>query len=272
VDVHRKSARSLTKPPGHDFQDEPLDRRLGCHAVELVAPHGLDTAAYLKILGERRAVRFDSRFFGRRVGSPASYSALMVSELFYDQFAAYEHILIHQTDVFVFEDQLASWSQAAFDYVGPPHWKGWRATPEEGIQGVGNGGFSLRRTEAFRRALHDSAGRRRLAFVRPAGRALAHAQAGRLTEDLFWGYHAPIVVASIPEAIAFGFEMGLPLIDEYRRGVMPFGCHADWNMRLIANYWRGTPESRAPDYEGILYELLERSGNGMAYALRDSHG
>jgi hypothetical protein len=24
VDVHRKSARSLTKPPGHDFQDEPL--------------------------------------------------------------------------------------------------------------------------------------------------------------------------------------------------------------------------------------------------------
>jgi hypothetical protein len=246
-----------------------LARRLGAREVELVAPEGFVADAYFKILGHRKVQHFDARFFRSREGGPDSYSALLVSEPFYDRFERYEHIVIHQPDVFVFTDQLDHWTAFPFDYVGPPHWKGGRATLEDGIKGVGNGGFSLRRVESFRRVLRDRSVARRMAEASPGSRAraLRKARSGKLIEDFYWSYAAPITVATLPEAIAFGFEMGVPLIAEYRQGLIPFGCHAEWNVSLIANYWRGTPENRAPEVERILYGMLERSGNGLADAI-----
>jgi hypothetical protein len=238
--------------------------RLGEHPIELIAPAGLDLSPYQRLLGERRHHYFDPSFFTARADSRASYSALMVSDVFYGRFVQYEHVLVHQTDAFVFEDQLERWATRDFDYIGSPHWADWGARKDLGMIGVGNGGFSLRRVEPALRVLKD--GRRfrnriQLAIPRSHARALRRARNGALVEDYYWGHFSPIRVASIPEAIAFAFEMGLEQMADDYRDLIPFGCHAVWNLDYIADYRRGKPQHREPEYERVLYSILERSGN-----------
>lgn len=241
-----------------------LAAKLGQHPIEVVAPTGLDLRPYRKLLGECRVHYFDARFFQARANSRASYSALMVSDGLYSRFEHYEHILIHQTDAFVFEDQLDQWANRNFDFIGSPHWAKWGARKDLGMIGVGNGGFSLRRVEPFIRILRDSRRlTRRLEVVKPRShaRALRRARKGELVEDYYWGHFAPIEVATIRDAIAFAFEMGLERMADDYRNVVPFGCHAIWNLNYIADYRQGRPRYREPEYERVLYEILERTGN-----------
>lgn len=242
-----------------------LVNKLGRHPIELVAPAELDLAEYIRIVGDRRSHRFDRRFFAARAGGAASYSALVTNELFYGRFEdRYEHILIYQTDAFVFEDQLEHWVNRDFDFIGAPHWAGWGAEKTRGMIGVGNGGFSLRRVEQFMRVLRDRTrlrNRIQLVVRGSHARALRRARNGQLVEDYYWGHFAPIRVAPIREAVAFAFEMGLEFLADDYHDAVPFGCHAVWNLKFIANYWRGAPENRDPEYERVLYRILERSGN-----------
>jgi hypothetical protein len=78
--------------------------------------------------------RFPDRFFASHRG----YSDLMLRREFYERFSAYEYILVYQLDCLVFSDDLASWCEKGFDYIGAVH-NIW------GEDIVGNGGFSLRR-------------------------------------------------------------------------------------------------------------------------------
>jgi hypothetical protein len=242
-----------------------LNQRLGKHPIELIAPNGLELAPYRRLLGNRRHHYFSPSFFKARANSRASYSALLARDVFYGSFSHFEHILIHQTDAFVFEDQFDDWTRRDFDYIGSPHWAEWGARKDLGMIGVGNGGFSLRRVEAFRRVLLDARRvRNRLQVARRGShaRALRRARRGELVEDYYWGHFAPIKVAPINEAVTFAFEMGLERMAEAYREVVPFGCHAVWNLEYIADYRRGTPQGREPEYERVLYRILERSGNG----------
>ena len=253
------------EPTAHELLSlTQLADKLGEHPIELVAPAGLDVGPYRRLVGERRSHSFNPRFFEARANSRASYSALMVSDGFYQHFKQYEHILIHQTDAFVFDDQLDQWSGRDFDYIGSPHWAEWGARKDLGMTGVGNGGFSLRRVEAFVRTLRD--GRRpsrrlKLLVPRSPARALRRAQNGELVEDYYWGHFAPINVATIRDAIAFAFEMGLERMAEHYRDLVPFGCHAVWNLEYIHAFRNGVVPNREPEYEAVLYSLLKRSGN-----------
>ena len=248
------------RPEPHELLSlRQLAVKLGEHPIELIAPAGLELSSYLRLLGERDHHYFDPAYFAAR----EAYGALMLDEAFYRRFARYEHVLIHQTDAFVFEDQLSCWTAREFDYVGSPHWAGWGERKELGMIGVGNGGFSLRRVEVFARVLRDGRGVRGRFPPLPGSPAwrLRRARRGRIVEDIYWGYVAPIRVASVAEAIAFAFEMGLErLADDYRQ-LVPFGCHAVWNLNYIARYRSGRPENREPDYERVLYGILQRSGN-----------
>jgi hypothetical protein len=82
---------------------------------------------------------FDARFFEGRKG----YNALLLHIDFYNAFADFSHILIYQTDCYVFTDALLHWVAQPQSYIGAP----W--THVGGLQGVGNGGFSLRRVADF---------------------------------------------------------------------------------------------------------------------------
>jgi hypothetical protein len=108
---------------------------------------------------------FDDAFFS----SINAYNRLMLSPIFYERFIHTKYILICQPDVFVFHDDLDKWLLADYDYVGAP-WitnsflSSWLSYikmifkdkifrekrlvyPYERKNNIGNGGFSLRKTQ-----------------------------------------------------------------------------------------------------------------------------
>jgi hypothetical protein len=169
--------------------------------------------------------RFPRRFFR----NPFAYSRLLLSKRFYEAFAAYDYVLVYQLDCLVFRDELREWCARGLDYVGAP-WLPGPAAPFVTEPAVGNGGFSLRRVQAFLGVL---ARLPRLHWLRADERQRKH-------EDLFWSFGAPALdpgfrVASVEEALRFAFEVEPRRAFELAGGRLPFGCHA-W-ARYDRAFW-----------------------------------
>jgi hypothetical protein len=206
--------------------------------IALVAPEGLDLAAYVQPEQQQahpiHVVRFDPGFFR----STETYSRLLISAAFYQTFASYEFILVHQLDVFVFRDELADWCARGYDYIGAP-WFGvdWLAEakhtwpPETRDNVVGNGGFSLRR-------------------VAPALKLLTEmpeaAEEWGGNEDQFWAFRAPACkpfkIPKLEEALAFSFEVWPERAFALNGSKLPFGCHG----------WAGAGTACSPSSGGLL--------------------
>jgi hypothetical protein len=73
----------------------------------------------------------------------------MLSKIFYQRFLKYDYILLYQLDAYVFSDQLHFWCNKNYDYIGAPWLCIENSTKKPKIAGVGNGGFSLRKTSTF---------------------------------------------------------------------------------------------------------------------------
>lgn len=136
---------------------------LGHRDIFLVFPQGLDTKHYSEIFPRINLKPFPPIFFENITG----YNKLMLNKTFYETFSDYQYILITQPDVLVFKDELNPWIQENYDYVGAP-WHGRKlhflqyCIAKNGLQHlarllsqpklnttVGNGGFSLRKTQTF---------------------------------------------------------------------------------------------------------------------------
>jgi hypothetical protein len=118
-----------------------------------VAPEFLSTEEYETLAEEYNLYvelkRFDNIYFSGK----DAYSKLLVSGLFYSCFREYTHMLICQTDAYVFHNKLKEWMGKGYSYIGAP----WVERNEVGqikIIGAGNGGFSLRKISDFIRLTH----------------------------------------------------------------------------------------------------------------------
>ena len=116
--------------------------------IFLVTPNGLNIDKYKKILDTVYQITFDATFFDGFIG----YNKLLTSEMFYSQFIEYEYILIHQTDSLTIKDNLKTFLELNYDYIGAPIIK---HKPWENRLWVGNGGFSLRRVKKCINAVKD---------------------------------------------------------------------------------------------------------------------
>jgi hypothetical protein len=230
---------------------------LGRYPIRLVKPQSLN----LNELTERYPVLGEDGFpevFFRGIDG---YNRLLLSDEFYARYAAYEFILIHQLDAFVFSDRLAYWCGRGYDYIGAP----WlpESLPKGIIEGArtwarrfayrlidrqsrygpgahraqyeyasGNGGFSLRRVETMRntlRLLADRAERYRRASYRDG-----------FPEDFFFcveanRYRRRVRLPGLREALRFAWEANPALALRLNDGELPFGCHA-WN-KLHRDEW-----------------------------------
>ena len=231
---------------------------LGKHKIYLAAPHTLDISFYREFSPTLHCRTFDSTYFSDIQG----YNRLMLSEQFYGAFTDVEYILIYQLDAFVFRDELADWCRQGYDYIGAPwlqnrDFRGWRdqlsfrirqrtatlldlkkadgITPREiiSLNGVGNGGLSLRRIPAMLRCL------RRFRRKIDEYERVHHYQ---YNEDVFWGievnrYWPWLRIPTYRKALHFSIEF-YPhwAIEHYNQGQLPFGCHA-WDIHETA-YWR----------------------------------
>lgn len=113
--------------------------------IILVCPKSLNVDFYIEN-GIKIFERFDDEWFK----SESGYNDLMVSSIFYERFIKYDFILICQTDVYVFNDELDKWVDLNYDYVGAP-WMVKIYIKKLGnlFNHVGNGGFSLRKVKTF---------------------------------------------------------------------------------------------------------------------------
>jgi hypothetical protein len=211
-----------------------------------------------------RVRKYDNAYFT----DVSSYSRLMLSKPFYQGFAEYDYILIYQLDCLVFRDELDRWCDQGFDYIGAP-WFRSKDDPSSGLEGVGNGGLSLRRIAGFLKVfdsqryisqkvsrVHDFltlklpdtgklglVGSMRKRFrvcgeVRRGVRAyLAHYS---VPEDRFWGERARCFcpefrVAPVDIALRFAFDWHPKFCFEMNGRKLPFGCHG-W-YRLGRDFW-----------------------------------
>lgn len=252
---------------------------LAKHPLTFFGPRSLDYAAYRAEAPTATITTFDDRYFR----SLAGYSELLLSPAFYEAFATFEFLLIHQLDAFVFEDRLAEWCAKPFDYLGAPWLKG------DDWAGVGNGGFSLRRVAACLDALNtpnrlspaDLWAHVRQTTPNPLVRALKYprkvlAHLGLCNdvgwflkkfvrrgepEDMFWGFHAPRFhppyrVAPAEVAVHFAVEAGLEKAWPLLAGRPPFGCHRDTYLAVLERH-ANSGEPPKTDFERRVWALAE---------------
>lgn len=238
-------------------EDEQISLRqlryfLGRFDRYLLAPRSLRLS-----LPDFERVAFPDRFFTSR----ASYSSLLLAPRFYETFRAYRYVLVYQLDSLVFSDRLLDWCTGDVDFIGAPGVAvGWPRATE-----VRNGGFSLRRVDAFlsvlgsraywmepeeywrvhwsHRALHERVPNlprkylkrlRRFNGVRwETARWARGTNTSRIygtNEDFFWSleakkYDASFTVAPIDQALRFAFEANPQACWELNGKRLPFGCH-----------------------------------------------
>lgn len=233
------------------------------YPVTLVCPPLLDTEHYRKIFGNRlQTITFPKKYFN----SLQSYNRLLTSKSFYQAFAAYDYILVHHTDAYVFRDELAFWCNKAYDYIGAPIYEYDGTIRPQKYIGVGNGGFSLHRVSSAIKVLsswkivyplselrkwyfkYNWKGRirylpyflsRLTTYGRWAHSGLNHL---RVNEDIFWGVYVAKAftwykVAPFDEAYKFSMEYNCEKLFELNNHQLPFGCH-QWYKGEFLQFWK----------------------------------
>ena len=124
---------------------------LAGRTIKFIGPHTLDRSFYSEHYQSVPFLAFDDAFFA----SVEGYNRLLLSPWFYEQFAAYEFVLVLQTDAVVLRDELDFWCAQPYDYIGAPWPDGYKLFVNAGkfagdngkyvVAYVGNGGLSLRR-------------------------------------------------------------------------------------------------------------------------------
>ena len=195
-----------------------------------IGPESLDFGNYYALSKGVKNRMFEKKYFGSIEG----YSQLMLSPFFYKNFIEYDYILIYQLDAWVFDDQLESWCQRGYDYIGAPWIEKPTLTKGEPIfdlspyfkDRVGNGGFSLRKVKShyFNTLL-----------FRPFLKYFIK------NEDMFWGLFLYFLNPffkrpSVHEALKFAFELNPRNSFKLTNHQLPFGVHA-WE-KYDPEFWK----------------------------------
>jgi hypothetical protein len=230
---------------------ESAFRVLGGHHLVMVKPEGLDTRELQARFPFKAVETFDPAYFASIQG----YNRLLLSTGFYQRFIGSTYLLICQLDVFVFRDELASWVERGYDYVGAPWvsrsaaslllhragmalgrlWPGRRERvfPYQLRNRVGNGGFSLRRVETHHRlsvVLKDAIDR----YLRNQGTHHFH-------EDVFWSLEPgrlgqPHRTPGVEEAMSFAWDVNPSRLHALSGGRLPMAAHG-WYKRGHLAFW-----------------------------------
>lgn len=228
---------------------------LGHYPAALLVPQTLNTEWYEREFGSMELMRVSDEWLGKN--GIDGYNRMMLSKEFYELFEEYEYILICQTDVWIFRDELLRWCDAAYDYVGAP-WpkrkvydrpfvRQWlqlrqrfcdtskRIIRQQGFNKVGNGGLSLRRVEAFIEGC-DRYEELIEVFKNNSGTLY--------NEDWFWSIiPSTMRYPTLEEALHFSFDIRPEMCYRLTGGELPFGCHGWFKRRHIA-FWSPIIEGR----------------------------
>lgn len=259
-------------------------RVLSSHPVFLVYPKGLDVKNYLKIFPKVQLCPFPARNFKNL----KTFNRFKIQPKLYKTFSQFEFLLFYELDSFVFEDNLLYWCRKGFDYIGAPWFEGFYESGENSkFIGIGNGGFSLRKTSSALRVSNslrlidknfrifgfklNKWGIRSL-FLFVMKRVMYRFFGNRFhflfnrfadNDDIYWGIYASQRFKwwnhpDYDTARSFAFESQSPKL--YRElGHLPFGCHK-WHM-IHKEFWMPIIESFGYDYPSEMnkYKNLKKN-------------
>lgn len=118
--------------------------------VFFIYPENISIDKYLELYDKANCISMNSEFFT----DIKSYSQLLLNYNFYNMFSQYQYMLIHQTDSYLFKDDIEYWCDKVYDYVGAPIMSASKVWEQDNIDTwepkVGNGGLSLRRIAIFK--------------------------------------------------------------------------------------------------------------------------
>jgi len=143
IPIHKETLNSF------EIQSvEQCVKVLSDYTIHFVCPKGLNVDFYKeKFTGIENFNFFDKHYFEGIKG----YNRLMLGVGFYKAFDKYKYMLVHQTDCYVFRDELLDWANKGFDYIGGIWFEDYHGKPNLGakIWYPGNGGFSLRKIKTM---------------------------------------------------------------------------------------------------------------------------
>jgi hypothetical protein len=202
----------------------------------LIVPERISVENYLQLSDELQIIRIPDFW----LDSLESYNKYKLSHFFYHQFRKYKFILTYELDSFIFRDDLDYWINLNYDYIGAPWFEGFNTISTEKFFGVGNSGFSLRKTSSIRDALRkyfmESSGSSAIfKFNRNHDKLLFSQEIG--FEDWFISNRLKryLNIATTQDALKFSFEFQPELLYELNNDTLPTGCHA-W-ARYNKKFW-----------------------------------
>jgi hypothetical protein len=230
-----------------------LDHFLPGYPRVVIKPRTLDG-----ILTNYETINFPDVCFS----SIREYSKLLLSPFFYEIFGECDYILIYQTDCLVFSDSLERFCKLGYDYIGASLFV--RDSIPLRLSRVGNGGFSLRRVQAFLNVLKSTSipswnsvltsrmadleqfslstrWLKKLKIIREVRRGVQwYTRHYSLNEDLFWSDRARLFdpgfkVAPLDVSLRFAFDAHPRECFERSGHQLPFGAHA-W-ARWDREFW-----------------------------------
>lgn len=122
---------------------QQLLRVLAKWDICFVTSKNINSSLYQDLAKKHNVSSFVETFCLNSFKNIAGYNKLMISYNFYKRFEKYTFILIHQLDAYVFKKEFNHWCEQGYDYIGAP-WTGFKNYKNKPLEGVGNGGFSLR--------------------------------------------------------------------------------------------------------------------------------
>jgi hypothetical protein len=212
------------------------------HTIALVTFEELDCSEYYT-LAESKNVHIEKYLFNKSYfESTNGYNRLCKSYSFYNTFSSFDYMLIYQLDAWVFTDNLISWCQKNYDYIGAPWFEDFGKHEEnKPLWLVGNGGFSLRKIDYFIKILSwrgpvmrcniwKNFSLRKLLYALGHHNTMPDYTKSGLNEDMFFSIYMrqswfPPRIPTCREAAFFSMEKS-PAFLYQLIGQLPFGCHA----------------------------------------------
>ena len=225
---------------------------LSSRNISMVKPRGLNTDLLEKEYPFYSIEEFDADYFTSIKG----YNRLLLATEFYSRFQDDDYMLIVQSDVYIFYDDLDYWLNEGYDYVGAPwisssrfsHFIHYvkmkcshclygeqnRVHRFETRNRVGNGGFSLRKIS---RHLELTA-----ALKDQIQHYLNNQTSHIFNEDVFWsiepsknGFEHKTPTAQ--EALRFAFDINPKRLYKLTGGKLPMAAHG-WNKSRSIKFWQ----------------------------------
>lgn len=235
------------------------------YPIVLLCPQSLDTCNYNKVFDENGLNVKKEHFAETYFEGIEGYNRLLLCKDFYQRFIDSTFILIYQLDAYVFRDELKSWCDKMYDYIGAP----LVGLFEEKVYHVdmnlrvGNGGFSLRRVRTYvdffssnKKVYNMKQICNRISFWKKPytrifvlvfmlmgwrNRPKSVALRWKYNEDDFWSgildnSRYKLSKPSPELALLFSFER-FPSVMYKHTKKLPFGCHA-WEKYEYDEFWK----------------------------------